>query len=69
MVGCPKCSSSHIHGPIYSRDRSGEEFLKYTCVKCGYTETAPTHDQKEKPKSLLEKMAEGARRPVSDRSV
>lgn len=43
MSVCPKCSSSFIVGPRY-HCVGGHEYLGYTCGRCGYSETGPTHD-------------------------
>ncbi len=49
MITCPKCNSMSISKPQYIRDREkGTERLEYTCYNCGYTESTPTRDAKEK---------------------
>lgn len=53
MSKCPKCGSHNIIGPHYEDHCSGKyahsgERLRYTCGQCGYSETAPTLDAKQK---------------------
>ena len=50
MRVCPKCGSVYISGPKYegayecATNKSGEERLRYTCERCGYSMTTPTND-------------------------
>lgn len=44
MTRCPKCSSCNISGPHYEHMPYGGEQLRFTCIRCGYSATEPTHD-------------------------
>ncbi len=61
MTSCPKCSSHRIHGPFYRQGRYGGECLSYTCARCGYTETAPTHDDAKASQTIADVICNGWR--------
>lgn len=44
MLSCPKCRYHGIRGPIYVKGRYGSECLRYSCYRCGYSESRPTAD-------------------------
>lgn len=51
MDFCPKCNCSQIHGPVYVKNAFGQERLRYTCNRCGYSQTTPTKDANKKGSS------------------
>jgi hypothetical protein len=47
---CQKCGHyGRIIGPIYRRDAFGAESLEYTCLRCQYRWSEPTHDSDMQP--------------------
>jgi ribosomal protein S27AE len=62
MSKCPKCGSSHIIGPRYERGPyHGQEALRYTCVRCHYSETSQTNDQRRLLDEHAERIGLGAK--------
>lgn len=55
MTKCPKCGSIYISEPKYEgayqcgTNKSGEDRLRYTCERCGYSMTTQTDDAKKEP--------------------
>ena len=48
MTTCPKCGSQAISGPSYYRESNlSREYLRYTCIRCGYSKLEPTLDQRQ----------------------
>lgn len=50
MTKCPKCGGT-IGGPRYESNVVSE-WLRYMCIKCGYSTTAPTDDARRAPELL-----------------